>query len=92
MIRILAAAAAVAMIAAPAAAQSVRIDTTGKSPQQLHADITRAAKRVCTLASMGASFPQQMYDACYKATVADAVAKAGDPALADLAGVKLAQR
>jgi hypothetical protein len=92
MIRILSAAAAAALIAAPASAQSVRIDTTGKSPAQLHAEITLAAKRVCNLAIIGASFPQQMYDSCYRHAVADAVAKTGDAALANLAGVKLAQR
>ena len=92
MIRILTAAAVAALIAAPAAAQSVRIDTTGKSPEQLHADITKAAKKVCNRATVGASFPQQMFDSCYKHAIADAVAKAGDPALANIAGVKLAQR
>lgn len=92
MIRLLTVAAAACMIAAPAAAQSMSVTTTGKSTEQLHAEITKAAKRVCNRAVVGASFPREMYAACYKATVADAVTKAGDPALASAAGIKLAQR
>jgi hypothetical protein len=92
MIRILTVAAAAAIIAAPASAQSIRIATAGKSPAQLHAEITKAAKKVCSQAVVGASFPREMYESCYKHAVADAVAKAGDPALADIAHVKLAQR
>jgi len=92
MIRILTVAAVAALIAAPASAQSVRVPVAGKTTEQLHADITKAAKKVCSQAVVGASFPREMYASCFKHAVADAVAKANDPALANAAGVKLAAR
>lgn len=93
MIRTLTLAAAAALlVAAPASAQSMRVSVAGKSPTQLHADITKAAVKVCRSASLGASFPRELYADCYKATVEKTVAKLGDPALANIAGLKLAQR
>jgi gas vesicle protein len=90
MIRILTVAAVAALIAAPASAQSVRVSTNGKSSEQVHAEITKAAKKVCSIATVGASFPREMYASCYKATIQHAVAQANDPALASVAGVKMA--
>ena len=75
MTRIFALAAVAALIAAPASAQSVTIDLTGKSNTQVQADITKAAKRVCAQAVIGASFPREMYDSCFKHAVRDANAK-----------------
>lgn len=93
MIRILTLAAATAMLAAvPASAQSMRVPVTGKSAEQLNADIAKAAKKVCSLAVVGTAFPHEMYASCYKAAVVDAVTQANDPALAAAAGIKLAQR
>jgi hypothetical protein len=93
MIRILTVAVAATMlVAAPAAAQSTKVAVTGKSAEQLHADIGKAAKKVCNLAVVGASFPREMFAACYKASVADAVTRANDPALAAVANMKLASR
>lgn len=92
MIRILTVAAVAALIAAPASAESVRISTVGKSAAELHADITKAARKVCLHAITNATFPQQELAACMKGTVAAAVAQTGDPALAAEAGIKLAQR
>ena len=92
MIRLLTLAAIACVVAAPAAAQSMSVSTAGKSAEQLHADITKAAKRVCNRAVVGASFPREMFNSCYKATVANAVTQAGDPAVATIAGIKLAQR
>jgi hypothetical protein len=92
MIRILTAAAVAALIAAPASAESIRITTAGKSAEQVHAEIAKAAKKVCLHATISATFPHEELAACMKATVADAVAQAGDPALAAAAGIKLAQR
>lgn len=77
MTRIFALAAVAALIAAPASAQSARIDLTGKSTAQVQADITKAAKKVCAQAIVGASFPREMYDSCFKHAVADANAKLG---------------
>ena len=91
MIRILTVAAVAAMIAAPASAQSVRVAVSGKTTAQLHTEIAAAAKKVCRQATVGASFPREMYASCYKYAVAQAVAKANDPALAAAAGLELAQ-
>ncbi|WP_309091389.1 hypothetical protein [Phenylobacterium sp.] len=82
MIRILTVAAVAALIAAPASAQSMRVSTSGKSPEQLHAEIVKAAKTVCARASMGASFPRAMMQTCMKASVEHAVAQSRNPALA----------
>ena len=87
MIRILTvAAAAAALVAGPAfAADSIHIPTAGKSPEQLQADITKAAKSLCSFAVMGATFPREEMIACMKGTVADALAQAKDPALTAVA-------
>ena len=92
MIRILTLAAAVMLIAAPATAQTLRVSTAGKTPAQLHTDITKAARTVCNLATVGATFPREMYAECYKAAVSKAVAQAADPALTAVAAIKLAHR
>ena len=96
MIRILTVAAAVASLAAPAfAADSIRISTTGKSPEQLHAEITKAAKSLCDFAVQNATFPREEMAACMKDTVAAAVVQAHDPALSAIAAkrdMKLAAR
>jgi hypothetical protein len=82
MIRILTVAAIAALVAAPASAQSIRIPLVGKTSDQLQADIAKAAKRVCTQAIVGASFPREMYASCFKHAVADATAKLGQPQMA----------
>jgi hypothetical protein len=87
MIRILTAAAvAVALVAGPAAAQSVRVQITGKSAEQVQADVIVAAHKVCRAATTGATFQHEMFDACLKATLKDATAQLANP------NVKLAQR
>ena len=91
MIRILTVAAVAALIAAPASAQSARVATAGKSTQELHVAIAAAAKKVCRQATIGASFPHQMYESCYKHAVKDAVAKVGSAELARAAGMELAE-
>ena len=92
MIRILTLAATAVLMAAPASAQSLRVSTAGKTPAQLHIDITKAARTVCNLATLGATFPREMYAACYKAAVDNVVTQAADPALTAVAAIKLAQR
>lgn len=77
MIRILTVAAVAALIAAPASAQTARVSLAGKSNDQVQADIAKAAKKVCTQAIVGASFPREMYASCFKHAVADAAAKLG---------------
>ena len=93
MIRILTlAAVATALIAAPASAKSIHISTAGKSAQQLHADITKAAFAVCRQATEGSTFPHEEMRRCVKQTVAVTIAQSGDPALAAAAKLQLAQR
>lgn len=77
MIRILTVAAAAAFIAAPAMAQTVKISLAGKSQEQVQTEVAKAAKKVCNAATVGASFPREMYASCYKAAIADASAKLG---------------
>ncbi|MFN4177453.1 hypothetical protein [Phenylobacterium sp.] len=78
-----AAAAAVAtLIAAPAGAQTLRISTAGKSPEQLHAEIVKAAKSVCARATMSSAFPREMRASCMEATIAAALSQSRNPALA----------
>jgi len=77
MIRILTVAAVAALIAAPASAQTARVSLVGKSNEQVQVEITKAAKKVCTQAVIGASFPREMYASCFKHAVADANAKLG---------------
>ena len=84
MIRILTVAAVAALVAAPASAQSIRVATAGKSAQQLHADIVKAAKTVCNRATVGASFPREMMQTCMKVSVERAVAQSRNPALAEI--------
>lgn len=81
MIRILTAAAVAALVAAPAYAQSVHISTAGKTPEQLRTEIVRAANRLCTVETQGASFPIQANEACIKHTVATTLAQSKNPAL-----------
>lgn len=87
MIRIITAAAvAAALVAGPAAAQSVKVAVAGRSADQVSADVTTAARKVCRAAIVGATFPHEMYDACIKATLKNAQAQLAET------NIKLAQR
>ena len=88
----IAAALVAALVAAPAAAQSIRVPAAGKSPEQLHADIVKAARSVCRLATMGASFPNEEMNRCVKSTVTATVSQSGDPALAAVKTQRVAGR
>lgn len=79
MIRILTVAAVAALIASPASAQSARVALEGKSSDQVQADIAKAAKKVCTQAVVGASFPREMYASCFKYAVKTANAQLAAP-------------
>lgn len=93
MIRTLTIAATAAMlIAAPASAQSMKVAVAGKTTEQLHSDIAKAAKKVCSQSVVGSSFSREVYVSCFKRAVADAIKASNDPALAAAAGVKLASR
>lgn len=77
MFRTIAIVAAATMIAAPALAQSMRVPVAGKSAEQLHSEIVKAAQKVCAQASYGALAGST--SACVKATVKDALNQVAAP-------------
>ncbi len=82
MIRIVTIAALAATLAAPAmAGESIRIATAGKSPEQLKAEVTMAARKLCVREIAGATFPIQELDSCRKRTVTATLAQMQDPDL-----------
>jgi hypothetical protein len=72
-------AASAALIGFPAAAQSVHISTAGKSPEQVRAEIFKAANHLCSVETYGASFPRDEMRACVDATVRATLAQSADP-------------
>jgi hypothetical protein len=83
-------AAATALIALPASAQTIHIATAGKTPTQLHGEIVKAARKLCVEETTGATFMINAYAACVRLTVSDAVAQV--PALAALSPTRVATR
>ena len=81
MIRIVSLAAAAALIALPASAQSIRISTSGKSVEQVRMEVAKAAKSLCAHATVGASFPVDEMRACVKNTMRATFAQSDNPAL-----------
>ena len=86
MNRIVILAAAAALIALPASAQSIRISTAGKSAEQIRTEVYKAANRLCAHETYGASFPVDEMRACVAQTVRVTLAQSSDPQL------KLARR
>jgi hypothetical protein len=86
MNRIVILAAAAALIALPASAESIRVSTAGKSPEQIRGEVVKAATRLCARETFGASFPLDEKRACVDYTVRTTLAQSNDPQL------KLAQR
>ena len=81
MIRLITLAAAAALIALPASAQSIRISTAGKSVEQVRAEVFTAAKKLCANETIGATFPAEEMRACMKNTMRTTFAQSSDPAL-----------
>jgi hypothetical protein len=81
MIRIITLAAAAALIALPASAQSIRISTAGKSAEQVKLEVAKAARSLCFRETVGASFPVDEMRACTTNTVRKTLAQSSDPAL-----------
>lgn len=77
----LAAMAAVA-VAAPASAGEIRVSLAGKSPEQVKAEITSAARAVCLKATASETFRLMALDSCQRDTVAAAVAQIGGTQMA----------
>jgi hypothetical protein len=81
MIRLITLAAAAALVALPASAQSIRISTAGKSVEQIRLEVFKAATTLCARETVGASFPADEMRACVKGTVRTTLAQSSDPAL-----------
>lgn len=88
----LAALAALALAPAANAQESIRISLAGKSTAQIHADIVSAAKKVCAKAVTGESLLLDAYGRCMKSSVGSALEQLGDPAVAQLEAMRVAQR
>jgi hypothetical protein len=74
-------AAATALIGLPASAQSIHIATAGKTPDQVHTDVVKAANRLCAVETYGASFPIDEMSRCVDYTTRAALGEAADPKL-----------
>lgn len=61
-------AAAAALVALPASAESIRISTVGKTPQQVRNEVFKAAYRLCTFETIGATFRVDEMRACVDST------------------------
>jgi len=81
MNRILILAAAAALVAAPAFAQSIHISTAGKSAEQVKAEVFKAANTLCAHAVVGATFPAEEMRVCVADTVRTTLAQSSDPQL-----------
>jgi len=81
MNRIVILAAAAALIALPASAQSIRISTEGKSPEQVRAEVFKAAYKLCARETVGGGFYIEEIRACVDKTTRSTFAQAADPKL-----------
>jgi hypothetical protein len=68
-------------VALPASASELRVKVSGKSAEQVRADIVKAASTVCWQDVRGEAMAGYMYPACVRASVNDAVAKINNPQL-----------
>jgi curli biogenesis system outer membrane secretion channel CsgG len=79
MNRIVILAAAAALIALPASAQSIRVSTEGKSAQQVRTEVYQAARKVCADQVPGYSYRIDEARACLSQTVRATLAQSHDP-------------
>jgi len=75
MLRTITLAAAAALFATAASAQSVPVDVKGKTPEQVQAAIHGAAEKLCREETQGASFPIDDQEQCVADTVRQTYAK-----------------
>jgi hypothetical protein len=76
MLRTITLAAAAALLASTASAQSIHISTQGKTAEQLKAEVVKAADKLCYLQTVGASFPIDAQQNCVARTVKKTLAQA----------------
>lgn len=69
------AAVAAALVAAPASAASIRVSTSGKSADQVKAEVVAAASHLCQAESRGSALQDQLMATCMKATVQTSLAQ-----------------
>jgi hypothetical protein len=74
-----AAAALIALPAASASAQSIRIDTAGKSPAQVHDEVVRAATKLCFAKDDASILSYEETRACVDNTTRDTLDPAAAP-------------
>ncbi len=85
MNRIVILAAAAALIASSASAQSIRVSTEGKSPTQVRAEVFQAARKVCQDAVPGSAYRVEETRACVDRAVRDTLAQSHDPSIVHIA-------
>ncbi|HLZ73589.1 hypothetical protein [Phenylobacterium sp.] len=85
MNRIVILAAAAALIASSASAQSIRVSTEGKSPVQIRAEVFQAARKVCQDAVPGYAYRLEAARSCIDRTVRDTLAQSHDPSIVHMA-------
>lgn len=73
---------ALAVMAAPALAQEVRVQVAGRAAADVRADIVKAASTVCWKDVRGESLAVYLYPACVRSSVNDAVAQLGNAEVA----------
>ena len=78
-------AAAAALLATPAVAADIRVSLVGKTPEQIHADIVRAASDVCWKQHRRDDLRMYVYPVCVRASVKNAIAQIGDTQLTEYA-------
>lgn len=81
MNRIAILAAAAALIALPASAQSIHVSTDGKSAQQVRAEVFQAARKLCQEEVAGYAYRTDEARSCLEHTVRNTLAQSHDPSL-----------
>jgi hypothetical protein len=76
---------AATVVAAPAYAASIHVSTVGKSPEQVKADVTKAAIQLCRAESQGSVLLYPLESACVRDTVRSALTQSNDPAFSKIA-------
>ena len=79
MNRIAILAAAAALIALPASAQSIRVSTEGKSPEQVRSEVFQAARKLCSDQIAGYRVDQTR--SCIANTMRVTLAQSHDPSI-----------
>jgi hypothetical protein len=72
---------AAALVAAPASAASIHVNTSGKTADQVKSEVVAAAFHLCRAESRGSALQEQLLATCMKSTVQTALTSAPEPAL-----------